>query len=66
MGLLWVAQLSESPPEFAYLLRYLCVADGTSARDVLGFRPAFSTADAVLDFEGAQRLRESRLLERTT
>jgi len=66
MSLLWVAQLSEAPPEFAYLLRYLCVAEGVRAQDELGFRPAFSTADAVLDFEGAQRLRESRWLERTT
>lgn len=66
MSLLWVAQLIEAPPEFAFLLRYLCVADGTLAERELGYRPAYSVADAVLDFEGAQRLRDARLLERTT
>ena len=61
-ALLWVAQMSEAPPAFVIALRYLCVADGARARAVLGFRPAYSTRDAVLDFEGALRLRESRLL----
>lgn len=63
---LWSTQLCGFPPEFVYLLRYLCVADGERARRELGFRPAYSTADAVLDFEGALRLREAQLLERTT
>lgn len=61
-SLLWVAQLSEAPPSFVALLRYLCVADGAHARDELGFHPVYSSRDAVLDFEGALRLREARLL----
>ena len=65
-ALLWVAQMSEAPPAFVVALRYLCVADGARARAVLGFRPAYSTRDAVLDFEGALRLRESRLLRAQT
>ena len=65
-GLLWVAQLSEAPAAFVAALRYLCVADGRRAREVLGFRPAYSTRDAVLDFEGALRLREARLLREAT
>lgn len=61
-SLLWVAQLNEAPAEFVYLLRYLCVADGELAARRLGFHPAYSTADAVLDFESAQRMREARVL----
>lgn len=64
-GLLWVAQLSEAPPAFVTALRYLCVVDGQRARSVLGFVPAYTSRDAVLDFEGALRLREARLLRRT-
>ena len=65
-GLLWVAQLSEAPPSFVAALRYLCVADGARARTVLGFRPVYTSRDAVLDFEGALRLREARLLNEAT
>jgi UDP-glucose 4-epimerase len=65
-GLLWLAQLSEAPPAFVAALRYLCVVDGARAREALGFRPLYSTRDAVLDFEGALRLREARLLHEVT
>jgi UDP-glucose 4-epimerase len=65
-ALLWVAQLSEAPPAFVAALRYLCVADIELARRSLGFVPAYTSRDAVLDFEGALRLREARLLQRTT
>lgn len=61
-GLLWVAQLSEAPPSFITALRYLCVVDGKRASERLGFRPRYSTQDAVLDFEGALRMREAKLL----
>lgn len=62
-SMMWVAQLSEAPPAFAAALKYLCVADGARAASGLGFQPAYSTRDAVLDFEGALRLREARLLD---
>ncbi len=67
-ALLWVAQLSEAPPPFAALMKYLCVMDCSKAQRELGFRPAYTTRDAVLDFEGALRLREAklRLLGETT
>ncbi len=61
-SLLWMAQLVEAPPAFAAMLRYLCVADGARAREVLGFRAAYSSREAVLDFESALRLREAHLL----
>ena len=64
--LLWVAQLSEAPAAFVAALRYPCVADGRKAREALGFRSVYSTRDAVLDFEGALRLREARMLREAT
>jgi UDP-glucose 4-epimerase len=62
-GLLWAANMGEAPPVFLTFLRYLCVADGARATRALGFRPAYSTREAVLDFAGALRLREARLLQ---
>jgi UDP-glucose 4-epimerase len=61
-SLLWMASLNEAPPHFVAFLRYLCVADGSAAARSLGFSPAFTTREAVLDFAGALRLREAKLL----
>lgn len=65
-ALLWVAQVSEAPPPFMALMRHLCVVDCSRAKRELGFRPTFSTRDAVLDFEGALRVRQAKLLGRAT
>jgi len=65
-ALLWTAGLAEAPAGFLRYLRYLCVADGERAAAELGFRPAYTTREAVLDFGGALRLREARLLRETT
>jgi len=62
IGTLWVAQLAEAPPSLLDYLQYLCVADGDRARRVLGFSPAYTTREAVLDFASAQHLRDARLL----
>jgi UDP-glucose 4-epimerase len=62
---LWAAHLNEAPPELLDYLQFLCVADGSRARDELGYRPAFTSREAVLDFEGTVRLREARLLRDT-
>jgi UDP-glucose 4-epimerase len=43
-------------------LKYLCVADGERAATIMGFKPAYSTREAVLDFATAQHLRDVRLL----
>jgi UDP-glucose 4-epimerase len=64
-GALWLAQLSPAPPSFAHYLRFLCVADGAKARHTMGFRPAYTTREAVLDFTSAQRLRDVKLLQET-
>ncbi len=62
---LWLAQLSPAPPTFLPYLRFLCVADGAKAKDSMGFRPAYTTREAVLDFTSAQRLRDVKLLQET-
>jgi len=59
---LWLAQLAEAPPSFFKLLRFLCVADGAKARTKMGFRPAYTTREALVDFVSAQRLRDVKLL----
>lgn len=61
--LAWMAQLSPAPSTFLPYLRFLCVADGTRAKDLMGFRPAFTTREALTDFVSAQRMRDIKLLE---
>ncbi len=58
----WVAQLVDAPPSFLKYLRFLCVADGALARKELGFAPAYTSREALLDFVSAQRLRDVKLL----
>jgi UDP-glucose 4-epimerase len=58
----WNLHLSEAPSSFVDYLRFLCVADGERARRDLGFRAAFSTREALVDFASAQRLRDVKLL----
>jgi UDP-glucose 4-epimerase len=64
-GALWLAQLAPAPPSFHPFLRFLCVADGAKAKESMGFRPAYTTREAVLDFTSAQRLRDVKLLQET-
>jgi len=65
LAVAWLAQLAEAPPSFLKYLRFLCVADGQLARDRMGFRPAYTTREALLDFVSAQRLRDVKLLHET-
>jgi UDP-glucose 4-epimerase len=62
-GLMWLAQLSEAPPPFVALLRHLCVVDTARAERELGYRPRFTSRDAVLDLRAEQPLvRDAKLL----
>ncbi len=61
----WLTQFGDAPPNFLTYLRFLCVADGSRGRDRMGFRPAYTTREALLDFTSAQRLREVKLLQET-
>lgn len=49
---LWVTQVFDSPPSFLDFLRFLCVADGSRAKQVLGFTPRYTIKRTVLDFLG--------------
>ncbi len=62
----WAAQLVDAPAAFHKYLRFLCVADGRKARAAMGFRPAYTSREAVLDFASAQRLRDVKLLSEAT
>ncbi len=62
LSALWLTSLSVVPKAFLPYLRYVCVADGTRARTVLGFSPTHSAREAVLDFANADRLRSADLL----
>jgi UDP-glucose 4-epimerase len=58
----WAMTMADAPASFVDYLRYVCVADGELASRVMGFRPAYSTREAVIDYASAQRLRDARLL----
>ncbi len=49
---LWVTQVFDSPPSFLDFLRFLCVADGSRAKQVLDFQPRYTIKRTVLDFLG--------------
>ncbi|OGQ08162.1 MAG: hypothetical protein A3G32_08450 [Deltaproteobacteria bacterium RIFCSPLOWO2_12_FULL_40_28] len=61
--LLWYLDIAPAPSSHVNFLRYLCIADGSKAKKVMGFTPRFSTKDALLSFVGAERLREINLIE---
>ena len=49
---LWATQVFDSPPNFLDFLRYLCVADGARARDVMGLSPRYDIKATIQDFLG--------------
>lgn len=61
----WLAQFADAPPSFLKYLRFLCVADGAKAKEKMGFRAAYTSREALLDFVSAQRLRDVKLLQET-
>ena len=65
VGALWIAQLAEAPPSFFDYLQYVCVADGRLAERVLGYRPLYTSREALIDYAGAQHLRDVKLLSET-
>lgn len=48
-SLLWKMRLTEVPSALVDYLRFLWVADGSKAKRELGFKPAFTTEQALLD-----------------
>lgn len=65
IGAAWAAQAAYAPPSFLRYLRYVSTADGEKAAREMGFRPAYTTREALLDYLSAQRLRDVRLLLET-
>jgi UDP-glucose 4-epimerase len=65
VGALWVAQIAEAPPAFFDYLQYVCVADGDLARRALGYRPLYTSREALMDFASALHLRDVKLLSET-
>jgi UDP-glucose 4-epimerase len=51
---LWATQIVSEPPAFLNFLRFLCVADGTKARAVMGFQPRHDIKTTILDFLGME------------
>ena len=66
LSTLWLVQVGDAPATLLDYLQYLCVADGDRARRHLGFAPAYTTREALLDFAGAQHMRDARLLTEAT
>lgn len=52
---LWNLQLAAVPGKLLDFFRYLWVADGEKAREVLGFTPKLTSKEAFLDFAEAQK-----------
>jgi UDP-glucose 4-epimerase len=49
---LWATQIFDSPPNLLDFLRFLCVADGSKAHDVMGYRARYDIKSTILDFLG--------------
>lgn len=59
--MLWYVNISPAPASHVNFLRYLCLADGNKAEKIMGFKPKFTTKEALLSFIGAERLRDVNL-----
>ena len=53
--------LSPFPPQHIDYIRFTCVADGTKARDFLGFIPKYSVREVVEEFAGFVKLKRAKL-----
>jgi UDP-glucose 4-epimerase len=49
---LWTTQVADTPPSMLQFFRFLCVADGRKARDVMGFEPRYDIKNTIHDFLG--------------
>jgi UDP-glucose 4-epimerase len=58
-GAAWRLGVGGAPPALLDYLQYLCVVDGGRAQQVLGFDPAYTSREALLEYVDAQRRRES-------
>ncbi|MCE9624491.1 MAG: NAD-dependent epimerase/dehydratase family protein [Deltaproteobacteria bacterium] len=61
--LLWFLDISPAPATHLEYLKYSCVVATDRAEKVMGFVPRYSCNETLLEFVGAERLREVRLQE---
>jgi Nucleoside-diphosphate-sugar epimerases len=61
--MLWFTGISPAPATHLDFLKYMCVVAIDRAQREIGFEPRFSSREALLDFAGAERLREVKLHE---
>jgi UDP-glucose 4-epimerase len=60
---LWLADISPAPASHVDFLRYLCIVDNEKIKKTLGYKPKYSTKDALFSFLGADRLRQLNIAE---
>lgn len=59
--MMWYLNISPAPSSHIDYLKYLCVAAIDKAENKMGFKPKYSCVDALMDFVGAERLRQVNL-----
>jgi len=59
--LLWFLDISPAPATHLDFLKYMCVVAIDRAQEKMGFEPRYSAKESLLDFVGAERLREVNL-----
>lgn len=59
---LWYLNLSPAPASHLNFIKYQWLVEAEKAYRLLGFKPKFTTKEALLSFVGAERLREVHLL----
>ena len=55
---LWATQVADTPPAMLQFFRFLCVADGRKARDIMGFEPRYDIKSTIQDVLGIDQLAE--------
>ncbi|HKX12174.1 MAG TPA: NAD-dependent epimerase/dehydratase family protein [bacterium] len=60
---LWFLDISPAPATHLDFLKYSCLVTYEKAEALMGFQPRYNCKETLLEFVGAQRLREIRLQE---
>jgi UDP-glucose 4-epimerase len=55
------ARIAPFPPQHIDYIRFTFVADGTKAKENLGFIPKYSTKEVVEEFAGYVKLKKARI-----
>lgn len=63
VDMLWLGQITRAPAAHLDYIRYVWVADGTKAKEELGFEAKYGTKEALESYLGIQRLRQIHLVE---